>query len=132
LLEDEVMIRSPVPNAVWYGGQNRFIRWSLNSPSPNVKISIFIQDIKNQVVGYPVPFEIANRVPAQTEGGVFGYRWKIPYTFRTSDGYQIKIVAEYDGENKPPVVAIMPGTFTINQVGDAGSKVPVPTDLPQP
>ena len=127
-LAKSITVRQPTVGAVWYGGQYRFIQWAFNGASPDATISIFIEDILNGYVGKPYPYAIASNLPAiPTIANVAGYRWQVPYTFRTSDGYQIRIVATYPDGKSEPVVAAMNGTFRIVQVGDAsnGGGVPV-------
>ncbi len=124
-------IKNPTSGSVWYGGQHRVIQWSFVGASPDATVSIFIQDIKNGYVGKPHPYPIATKLPAApVSAGIVGYRWQIPYAFRTSDGYQISIVAEYPGEDVEPLVAVMDGTFKIVQVGDAGQVTQLPYPMP--
>lgn len=91
-------------------------------------ITIFIEDTKTGVVGRPFPYVIASKLPATPSvSGVMGYRWQVPYSFRTSDGYQIRLVAEFpEDPKKGPVTSTMAGLFTIVQVGDASRTTPTP------
>lgn len=63
------------------------------------------------MVGKPFPYVIADKLPAvPTVANVAGYRWQVPYSFRTSKGYQIRIVAEYpESATKEPINAVMKG-----------------------
>jgi hypothetical protein len=122
-------VLAPQSGVVWYTGQYRNIQWSLKGLTTDVTISIFIQDTLNGFVGKPTPYTIASKIPVLPGPTVVGFRWQVPYNFRTSKGYQITIVAEYpEGSGLAPVMALSNGTFTINQSGDAN--VGTPTVLP--
>lgn len=116
----------PKAGEIWGGGQRRFIQWRFSGSVPaDTTVSIFISDIKNHVVGYPIPYEIATNLPAAPgSSAVTGYRWQVPYEFRTSDGYQISIVANFADGETAPVAAVQDGTFTIQQPGAAGRATP--------
>lgn len=115
-------VAAPKSGAVWYGGQRRFIQWKLKgATAADATVSIYIQDTTKRTVGYPNPFEVASGLPAQSTAG---YRWQVPFEFRSSDGYQFTIVASYPDGQSEPVAAVQAGTFSIVQVGAAGAGTP--------
>jgi hypothetical protein len=125
---------TPKPNAVWYGGQIRAIQWQFRGTADAV-VSIFIEDVKNGYVGRPYPYVIVSKLPATPSiTGTSGYRWQVPFSFRTSPGYQIRIVAEWPQDpTKGPMTTVQNGTFTIVQIGDATQTTPTPgPSLPTP
>lgn len=99
------------------------IQWSLKGMEKSATVSILVQDVLNGVVGKPYAYEIAKdlKVPAPaTSGGsvVMSLKWMVPYEFRTSDGYQISVVVQFEGETDPIVTT--GAKFKIFQTGDAG------------
>ena len=109
---------APVQDSVWFGGQSRWIRWTTPVGAPTAKISLFVEDTLTGVVG---KYAIATLEASSTNE----YLWQVPYAFRTSAGYQVTVVAEFD-----PSLGLAPNVgvsklFKIVQVGDAGHGKPI-------
>jgi hypothetical protein len=99
---------------------------NLNKPAT---VSLLVQDITNGVAGKPYNYPIVQDllVPDSASGKtVMSYRWMVPFEFRTSEGYQISVVVQFDDGSEPLVTAS--SKFTVIQTGDAGrpSNTPVP------
>ena len=120
----------PKAGAIFYGGQTRLLSWT--GVDADAVVTVFVEDTLHAPFGYPgapIPYQIVTRL----DSTVTSYRWQVPYSFRTSQGYQIRIVAEYPNDpTKQPVTVTQMGTFTVVQVGDANVTVHPGAPLPTP
>ncbi len=124
VVASKLVLIQPLGVSKWFGGQTRAIQWHVKSAQPVSTVSIFITEAKG-CVGKPYPYEIVSTMAAPTNK-VVSYKWQVPFAFRTSSQYQVRVVVEVDGEEPVTVVS---KDFTIVQVGDAGNgKPPVIVD----
>lgn len=122
--EQAVQVVSPGEDAFWFTGQFRTIRWQVQTPAGDGRdlssafVSLFIVETKEGLVGRRTPYVIASKIPG-TAAGDGAFTWQVPYAFGSSDGYQIRVVAEF-ADGATPVVG-QSGLFTIVQSGDAST-----------
>lgn len=71
--------------------------------------------------------------------GIISYKWIVPYSFRSSKGYKITLVATYADSMICPLTVVMQTPFEVVQVGAASvaqptvvqnAMLPTPTFVP--
>lgn len=121
----------PDAKSVWYTGQTRNLQWLLRNLNKPANVSLLAQDVTEGVVGKPYAYPIVQdlQVPAAASGStVMSYRWMVPFEFRTSTGYQISVVVQFD-DGSAPLVTVS-DKFKIIQTGDAGRPTGTPVPIP--